>query len=323
MVELGESSIATNVSTVVTSTHEVTRAIASATGRVVIVAPFIKSYALVKFLSLLPNSIDELTCVSRWLPQDIATGVCDLQILDDITTRGGKLLVFPRLHAKYFRLGNCCLVGSANLTGRGFGWRSPVNLELLVQVPENLPGLKVWEQQLLKSGVEATEELREAVRAEAERVDVLGVVASNHQSDQTMEDEVDTRHWIPACPAPDRLWSIYQGGGLSTMVSSARMAAQTDLAMLDPPKGLNKALFYAFTAGILRQMPLMAEIDRLASMGLTDSQAEKFLKERLNPARSQSPTRAWRTIKSWLIHFYPETYRLETGQEVLVKGRSL
>lgn len=322
MVDFRETPNTTNVSFVIPSTHDITRTIVSATGRVVIVAPFIKSSALVKFLSLLPDSIDELTCVSRWQPQDIATGVCDLQILDDITARGGKLLVFPRLHAKYFRLGNCCLVGSANLTGRGFGWRSPANLELLVQIPDSFPGLELWEKQLLNSGVEVTEELREHVRTEAEKVNATGVLADYDNSILTME-EVDDTLWIPTCPVPDRLWSIYQGHGLNTMVSSARTAAQQDLEALDPPKGLNEALFNAFIAGILRQMPLMSEIDHLASMGLTDNQAEKFLKDKQKPKRTQSTTQAWRTIKSWLIHFYPATYRLETDQEVLVKGRSL
>jgi hypothetical protein len=32
---------------------------------------------------------------------------------------------------------------------------------------------------------------------------------------------------------------------------------------------------------------------------------------------------AWRVLKLWLVHFFPQTYRLETGQEVLIKGKEL
>ncbi|MFP6740873.1 MAG: hypothetical protein VCD33_04465, partial [Alphaproteobacteria bacterium] len=67
----------------------------------------------------------------------------------------------------------------------------------------------------------------------------------------------------------------------------------------------------------------MAEIDRLASTGLTDSQACAFLAERLGPNASYPANQAWRVLKAWLVHFFPETYMLETGQEVVVKGKEL
>jgi hypothetical protein len=35
------------------------------------------------------------------------------------------------------------------------------------------------------------------------------------------------------------------------------------------------------------------------------------------------PTDAWRILKQWMMHFFPEQYRIEVGQEILVKGRTL
>ena len=301
----------------------VTDIIRSACGRVVIAAPYIKSQTLRSLLATLPGTAKELICVTRWLPEDIASGVCDIEIFEDISTRNGRLLVHPHLHAKFFRAGNRCLVGSANLTGRGLGWKTPANLELLVELPLDFPGLSEWEDALLVSTVPATEELRDHIMREAESLKANHETFRLPEVDQGTEEDRAVSHWIPSCPVPDRLWNVYKGGGTDTMVSSARKAAQHDLAALAPPHGLPERLFDAYIAGILKQMPLVAEIDHLASTGLTDGQAHTFLSERLGTDDPYPSDQAWRVLKAWLVHFFSETYRLETGQEVLVKGGNL
>ena len=390
--------------------------IRSASDGVLIAAPYIKSQTLRRLLAALPDAADELTCVTRWLPEDIVSGVCDIEIFEDITAHSaGNLLVHPHLHAKYYRAGDRCLVGSANLTKRGLGWMTPANLELLVELPLDFPGLHQWEAALLASAVPATEELRDQIVREAERLKADATTRHVPEVEQDTEEEIaasqwipgcpvperlwnvykgggtgqpanlellvelpldfpglhqweaallasavpateelrdqivreaerlkadaTTRHvpeveqdteeeiaasqWIPGCPVPERLWNVYKGGGTGTMVSSAREAAQHDLTALAPPHGLSQQLFEAYIAGILKQMPLMAEIDRFASTGLTDSQAHTFIGERLGADALNPTDQSWRVLKAWLVHFFPETYRLETGQEVLVKGKEL
>src|SRR4051812_9117992 len=89
----------------------------SAAGTGLIVGPYIKSHPTRKLTAELPRPATGLICVTRWLPEDIAAGVCDLEIYDDVTAvPGGKLLVHPHLHAKYYRAASRCIVGSANLT---------------------------------------------------------------------------------------------------------------------------------------------------------------------------------------------------------------
>ena len=109
------------------------------------------------------------------------------------------------------------------------------------------------------------------------------------------------------------------------MVSSAFRAAQDDLKALSPPQGLTQELFTAYIAGILRQMPLVAELDKLAVVGLTDTTAQAFLADHLGERGDDTNeyVQVWRTAKLWLTYFFPEVYRLETSQEVLVKGREL
>lgn len=297
----------------------------AANDRVVIAAPYIKSPTLRRLLDAVPETVSECTCITRWLPEDIASGVCDLEIFDEIAqARGGRLLVHPHLHAKYYSNGRQSLVGSANLTARGLGWHTPSNVELLVALPADFAGLAAWEQSLLNSAVEGTAQLRDQIRLQAESLKQAGPLRPVPEVEDGAEEEEEPALWVPQCPTPDRLWQVYRGRGADTMVSSAFEAAQNDLAALSPPQGLTQDLFKAYVAGILKQMPLLIEIDKLASTGLTDTKAHEFLADRLGGTDQEDDyDRVWRVVKQWLVHFFPDSYRLETGQEVLVKGREL
>jgi len=297
----------------------------AAIDRVVIAAPYIKSPTLRRFLDAVPETVSVCICVTRWLPEDIASGVCDLDILDDLAqARGGRLLVHPHLHAKYYSNGRDSLVGSANVTARGLGWHTPSNIELLVALPAEFTGLAEWEQSLLGSAVLATEELRDRIRRQAEALKESEPLRRAPEVGDDSATEAGQTLWVPQCPTPDRLGQVYRGRGGDTMVSSAFEAAKKDLAALSPPQGLPQDLFTAYVAGILKQMPLLAEIDNLAAAGLTDAKAHEFLAGRLGSADSEEDyAQVWRVVKLWLVHFFPNSYRVETGQEVLVKGREL
>ena len=300
--------------------------IRNATSRVVIAAPYIKSTTIRRLLKTIPDTVSELSCITRWLPQDIASGVCDLEIFDDVMQiQGGRLLVHPHLHAKYYSNGQKTLVGSANLTSRGLGWHTPANVEILVALPAEFPGLVDWESTLLDSAIDATEQLREQIRLQAEQIIQAGLI---HQAPEVGDETGSYEQvpfWVPQCPVPERLWEVYCGIGADTMVSSAFKAAQDDLKALLPPQGLTEDLFTAYVAGILRQMPLLTEIDKLASTGLTDTKAQEFLSDHLNWHIEEVSEygQTWHNVKLWLTFFFPKGYRLETGQEVLVKGREI
>ena len=72
-------------------------------------------------------------------------------------------------------------------------------------------------------------------------------------------------------------------------------------------------------------MPLLTEIDKLASTGLTDTKAQEFLSGHLSDRTGgmNEYGQIWRVVKLWLLYFFPESYRLYTGQEVLVRGREI
>ena len=203
----------------------------SSIDRVIIAAPYIKSHTLRSLISVIPDSVSEFVCITRWLPEDIATGVCDIEIFDDVTKHnGGELRVHPHLHAKFYSNNNQSLVGSANLTGRGLGWHTPANVELLVALPGDFQGLQAWEATLLASSVTATKDLRDQILAEAARIK-----KPIHHLPEVEESEESNTLWVPTCTVPDRLWSIYRGQGADSIVTSAYDAAQSDLAALFPP----------------------------------------------------------------------------------------
>ena len=56
-------------------------------------APYIKSATIRRLLKTIPDTVSECVCITRWLPEDIVSGVCDLEIFDDVTqAKGGRLL---------------------------------------------------------------------------------------------------------------------------------------------------------------------------------------------------------------------------------------
>ena len=128
---------------------------------VVLVAPFIKVLALRDLLRFVSQNV-RVTCVTRWRPDEVAAGVSDLEVFDELQERNwGSLLLLPRLHAKYYRADDSCLMGSANLTSRALGFSSPPNVELMVQLGANVRSLELFEDQVISSAYPATAELRE------------------------------------------------------------------------------------------------------------------------------------------------------------------
>ena len=143
---------------------------AAAEEEIVLAAPFIKVSALAGVLEHASQRV-RVTCITRWRAEEVAAGVSDLAVFDVLGARAGAtLLLWPRLHAKYFRADHRCLIGSANVTGRALGWVRPANVELLVGLPSTHPRLAAFEQRAITEAQPATAELRELMAEAAEGV---------------------------------------------------------------------------------------------------------------------------------------------------------
>jgi len=297
--------------------------VSSAKERVVLVAPFIKVDALQRVLDAIPISAGlHIDCVTRWRPEDIVDGVCDLEIFEVITDReNAQLWRHPNLHAKFFRADQSCLLGSSNLTGRALGWRLPTNLELLVQLDMNLHELQAWETSLMSSCVSVTVELRDQIAHQAAD---LAAQRPKKTSIDVEHDDDPTFRWIPLCPSPERLFKVYTGElDEAKMVRSAFEFAQRDLRTLGPPKGYSEEQFLEYVADRLQKLEVVQKVVSASSSGVSDTQAADLIAEYIDASSMISPTDAWRILKRWMMHFFPEQYRIEVGQEILVRGRTL
>ena len=69
-------------------------------------------------------------CFTRWTPLDIQVGASDIACRTLIKNRGGSFRLHNQLHAKYYRVDDYVLIGSANLTQSGLGFSNSPNLEI-------------------------------------------------------------------------------------------------------------------------------------------------------------------------------------------------
>jgi len=283
-----------------------------------IAAPFVKAHTLDRVLDAIPDTVP-VTCITRWRPEDIASGVCDLEILDLLKTRGDALLfVQPHLHAKFFAADDLCLIGSANLTHSALGWRSPSNTELLVELDADEYGLNQWWDGLLASSIEANRAMMDALADQARALKATGGPLGRPESDPP--GNVPNVVWAPQCPRWSGLWEAYIGDD-EKMPASTMRSAQADLLELCLPPGLNEASFRAALAAVVRQTVIFQKIEQLSTEGLTDEAGQTLL-QTLCAVPEKDASRRWQQVKAWLSALYPNEYRVETNQEVLLRGRT-
>jgi len=93
------------------------------------IVPFIQKGALGRLLDA-AKDLSKLKVVTRWLPEDVAAGVSDIDIFPLLQKRGVPLYTNDTIHMKMYLFdSNMCLAGSANCTNRGLGYVDEGNLE--------------------------------------------------------------------------------------------------------------------------------------------------------------------------------------------------
>lgn len=283
-----------------------------------IAAPFIKAHALERALKAIPDDVD-VTCIARMRPEDVASGVCDLEVFDLIMQRkGATFLIHPHLHAKFFAADTSCLVGSPNLSQTALGWRTPSNVELLVELSTSEHGLDEWWNELLEQSIEATTNMRDAIGDEAARLRSLETPIPRSETDQEIvRDEVI---WVPECPRWTGLWEVYSGDE-EQLPTNALASARSDLAALGLPPGLDQIGFEKAIQTSFRKTQIFQQLDELSQQGLSDLAGYKVLIEDFGVSPGDVERR-WQLPKNWLSSLYPNEFRVEASQEVLLKGKS-
>lgn len=294
-----------------------------ASGEVLVAAPFVKVHALARLLDALPGAVSGFTCVTRWFADEVASGVSDLEVFELLAERPrSRLLLLPTLHAKIFRFGDRCLVGSANITGRALGWTSPPNLELLAEVPSDHPDVTTFLKTLREAASPATAAFMDEVAEAARQLTARGPVSAPPDAAEDPAAPAP-RTWLPRCSRPDQLWSVYSDADDKWMlVRSNIQAAEADLKALGVPQGLSRGMFMQHVAARIRAMPLVAEIHEMAAAGIGDREAVALICD-VAPDREIPAGDAWSVLKDWIVHFLPGSYRRAAEGEVFVRGREI
>jgi hypothetical protein len=291
--------------------RQIEELMAGAHGRVTLVAPFIKREVLAAALSAVPDSVETIDCITRWIPEEVAAGVSDPEIItlaeDDKRLR---VALCPSLHAKLYLTGERCLIGSANLTGKATGRVPNPNIEILVEASAAHPEVVRVLSEIEARAIEATPHMATLVRQQAELLKAHRPAASDQPREEAQQG------WYPVTRRPEAVYLYYCGR--AQFGRSVEAAILRDLAFLGVPAGLTEAEFTDWVESRLRQIPALQTL--VQGDRLTNVELQHALQEQAGLTDEQAK-RATETIAAWLRHFgrfYTDvgTWEIRHGQEL-------
>ena len=253
----------------------------------VLAAPYIKERTLSDLLSL-TGGPTSLTCVTRWLPGDIAMGISDVLVRQLILERGGDFRLHPSLHAKYYRCDGYVLIGSANLTEPGMGLGASPNFEILALADRSFDASRFERDLLVQSRpiTDAEYEIWASIRVERQK--------------PAIHPEGAALSWRPLTRNPEDVWLVYSGNNHGVVSPPVRESAGFDLDGLMIPPELDRDGFAVWVSAVLLSSPFVCYVRSLAE----GQDGEEFIRVsddwRMAPADARY---AAETARSWLAHF--------------------
>ena len=261
---------------------------------VTVIAPFIKVEALRTIISVLDRGV-HLRCVTRWLPQEVAAGVSDPEILDLLEDHGDfSLSLADRLHAKLYIAGNRCLVGSANMTSYGLGEsEGGGNIEVLVETTTDDPSV-----------VATLKEIEENERSASKSMAQLARYLAKCIGDREVPGEEFLSYWMPCSRYPERAFKLYRQPP-QDFVTQADQILLADLAYANLPPGLNEHEFHKGIRSLLSEIPLASTIlNATGDEALTRADANSWLNIVAN--KDFSSHDLWLAFVHWVAHYFPD-----------------
>lgn len=292
------------------------------------VAPFIKAGALERLLTNV-NSDIVVRCVTRWQPEEIAAGVSDIEVWSVLCKRPqASLWLRADLHAKYYRVDDQCLIGSANLTAAALGWSMQSNLELLVQLSVADTVAVTFEAELWKNCVPVTNAIFQQTMV---AVDFMRQVSPNILTERSdavqgtpflpLEERVFNEMWLPTLRNPSDLYLLYTDRD-DELTMAAREAATADLYALPVPPGLPRDAFTAYVGVLLLQKPVVQRVDEFLAVPQRFGAVRDFLKTLpVADEANFNAERAWQTLMRWLFYFLPTRYVMKPSRRSEVVWR--
>jgi hypothetical protein len=285
----------------------ISRVLRGATRNVVLVAPFMKAGTLARLLEGIGSGV-QVECFTRWRPEEVASGVSDLEVADLIEALPqGRLFLVSNLHGKLYCGDNAAIATSANLTATALGWREPANVELSIPLARSASAIADFEARVRTTSVSATPEIRALVEDAATHLPVhprAGSKWPDHQ-EEPLGEPSGRLLWMPTTLVPSELFSLYMGRDHHV----SRLAADDayrDLEMLGVPTGLDQAAFRQVVRALLVQHPVLS---RLRTMALRKSLSFEDAERLLDFAGNQGFAGAremFRVAAGWLAWWFSD-----------------
>ena len=261
----------------------------------VIAAPYIKADALSRILATI-SAEASLICVTKWEPHDLAVGASDVECRSLVIGSGGSFRLHPSLHAKFYRVDDVVLIGSANLTSSALGWSEQPNLEILCRAGDDFDSW-AFQQELLDAAREISD--NEFLRWEA----IAKIAAARVGAVAGSQARLHT--WRPTTRDPIHLELSYQGKEDQIASFDEQNAAQGDLRALGMPPGLSGEEARMWATACLLAAPFTNTVIQLSH---TTDVAGSF--QSLAHTYGLNMTEARRdmeTVQNWLAFLAPET----------------
>ena len=260
----------------------------------IVAAPYIKANALTKVLAEVSPTAS-LICITRWNPHDLAVGASDTECRTIVTERGGSFRLHPSLHAKYYRIDDEVLIGSANLTSSAMGWSPLPNLEILCRPGDDFDA-SAFQQELLKDTREIEDD---------ELVHWESIAKIDTRSDRPIaggQPLLET--WRPATRDPRHLELAYRDRLDEIASYDERRAARSDVQALQIPPGLTDEQIRAWVSTCLLATPFANTVMKLQSQGLDAPSASRSLAEAYSLGITEA-RRGMETVQSWFVFLTP------------------
>ena len=269
------------------------RSLCSDAQHLIIAAPYIKADALTKILvDISPTT--SLLCITRWNPHDLALGVSDTECRTIVIERGGSFRVHPSLHAKYYRIDDVVLIGSANLTASALGWSLQSNLEILCRPGDDF-NVATFQQCLLEGAREISDD--EFVRWEA-------ITQISDQSSTITGGQPRFDTWRPATRDFRNLELSYRDREDEIASFDEQRAARRDIQALLIPPGLTDEQIRMWASTCLLAAPFTNTVIQLHNMEVLI--ASRSLAETYKLSATEA-RRDMETVQNWLAVLAPET----------------
>lgn len=246
---------------------------------VVLAAPYIKSI-IKKVIDLIPASVS-LVVVTNWDFDSFKSGASDPIIYELVSNRPNSMLLHhPRLHAKYYRFDDRCIVGSANLTPTALLDTKSSNLELSIHSPYN----------------GTLDSFETKMKSESRMVTSMMLLAlqTRLQNSSTFMDEFA---WEPVS-YPEDLHAVLTNSTTRPISKDVRDGVAADLDWLKIPSNLTASEFKEYLRSLLDGYGIFKIVVDLASKGVVNEDVWVTL-------NIESPSRA-RTISRWVRYLFSD-----------------